>query len=163
MICLSQILCEINFEDSSSAKSAILSHLDALNFWIFLMPKLNKSTIFKAPKIAKLAVFALLVFTKLISRKMSVIQKFFKFSQKLSLKWKVWCELSSVRNVPKCKKFSYLGALCTIFKDPFISSSDHEENRTRKLQLCLHCSSGKRNKKKGDANQCVATYFYVKW
>ena len=32
VVCIIQILCEINFEDSWSAKSAIITHLEALNF-----------------------------------------------------------------------------------------------------------------------------------
>ena len=37
-LCITQILCEINFWDSRSAKSAILTHLEALNcdFYEFL-------------------------------------------------------------------------------------------------------------------------------
>ena len=31
-LCIIQILCEINFEDSRSAKLAISTHLEALNF-----------------------------------------------------------------------------------------------------------------------------------
>ena len=82
--CIIQNLREINFEDSWSAKSAILTHLEALNFDFyeflhFLRDEFTKWKKFKAPKIAKMAVFALLKSTKLISRKIWVIQKSWKF------------------------------------------------------------------------------------
>ena len=62
-----------------SAKSAILLHLEALNFDFFFMNfctfwrlKFTKWTKFTAPKMAKTTAFALLESSKLISRKLSV-------------------------------------------------------------------------------------------
>ena len=67
------ILREINFGDSRSAKSTILTHLEALNFDFHAFSHLNaeidqikKS---RAPEIAKIAVLELLHFPNLISRK----------------------------------------------------------------------------------------------
>jgi len=53
------------FVDSRSAKYAILTNAEALNFdlyefWHFLKQKLMKLTKFRAPKIAKMAVLKLL-------------------------------------------------------------------------------------------------------
>ena len=61
---ITQILREINFRGSRSAKCAILTHIEALNFhlyefWHFL----------KSPKMAKTAVLELLDSPKLNSRK----------------------------------------------------------------------------------------------
>ena len=72
---ITQILREINFGDSRSAKSAILTHSEALNFCTFWKLKFTKSTKFRAPKIAKMAVSELLVSPKLISRNIWVIEK----------------------------------------------------------------------------------------
>ena len=63
---ITQILREINFEDFKSAKSAILTHLEALNFdfyefLLFLNAEQDSMT--------KWAVFALLESLKLISHK----------------------------------------------------------------------------------------------
>ena len=63
---ITQILREINFVDSRSAKSAILTHLEALNFDIYQFLHLFKAVIYQ---LAKMAVFALVETTKLISRK----------------------------------------------------------------------------------------------
>ena len=59
---IAQILREIKFGDSRSAKSAILTHLEALNlnFYDFFP--------FRAPKIAKVAFIELLDSPNLISR-----------------------------------------------------------------------------------------------
>ena len=62
--CIIQILREINFRESRSAESAILTHLEALTFEIYL--KFTKLTKLQAPKVAKTAV---LHSPKLISRK----------------------------------------------------------------------------------------------
>ena len=73
---ITQILCEINFGQSRSAKSAILAHLKALNFdfyefLYFLKAEvyLNYLTKFRTPKMAKMAFLGLLDPQKLISRK----------------------------------------------------------------------------------------------
>ena len=81
---VTQILREINFEDSWSAKSAILTHLEALNFEFLYFLHFLKAEIYQmnkihSPKMAKTAVFALLEFTKLISRKIWMIQKSWNF------------------------------------------------------------------------------------
>ena len=70
---LTQILREINFGDSTSAISAILTHLQALDFEFYeflhyLMAEIKKSTKFRAPKRAKTAISELLDSSKLISR-----------------------------------------------------------------------------------------------
>ena len=70
-----QILRGINFEDSRSEKSAILRHLEALNFDFYDILHFFKDTIsklakFRAPKMAKTAFLELLDSPKLISRKM---------------------------------------------------------------------------------------------
>ena len=76
---ITEILREINFGDPIIAKSAKI-HLDVMNFDFydflhFLKAEIYQKTKFTAPKMAKTAVFGLLEFTKLISRKISVIQK----------------------------------------------------------------------------------------
>ena len=43
---ITQILREINFEDSNSAKSAILSHLEALNFDFYEFLHFLKASIY---------------------------------------------------------------------------------------------------------------------
>ena len=82
--CITQILREISFEDSKSAKSAILTHLEALNFnfhdfLYFLKAAIYQMNKFTALKMAKLAGFAILKSSKLISRKIWVIQKSWNF------------------------------------------------------------------------------------
>ena len=71
---ITQILCEINFGDSRSAKSAILTHLKALNFdfhdftlseGCYLPIQQNLEPL----KLQKKAVLELLGSPKLISRK----------------------------------------------------------------------------------------------
>ena len=71
---ITQILREINFLGSRSAKSAISTHLRTLNldfyeFFHFLDVEITKLTKSTAPKMAKMAVYALLECKKLISRK----------------------------------------------------------------------------------------------
>ena len=71
---ITQILREINFGESASAKSAILKHLEALNFDFnaflhFLKAENYQMNKITAPKMAKLTVFAFLESSKLISRK----------------------------------------------------------------------------------------------
>ena len=71
---ITQILREFNFGDSRSAKSVILTHLEAMKLDFcellhFLEAENYKLIIFRAPKIAKTAVFELLQPPKLISRK----------------------------------------------------------------------------------------------
>ena len=48
---ITQILHEINFEDSWSAKSAILTHLDVLNFDFYEFLHFLKSDIYQMNKI----------------------------------------------------------------------------------------------------------------
>ena len=50
---ITQILREINFEDSRSAKTAILTHLEALNFAIFEGRNLQKQQNSKPLKVKK--------------------------------------------------------------------------------------------------------------
>ena len=62
--CITQILREINFEDSWSAKSAISTHLEALNldfyeFLHFLKAEIDQKNKIHSPKNGKKAVFAL--------------------------------------------------------------------------------------------------------
>ena len=69
-----QILCEINFEDCRSAKSAILAHLEALNFDFdeflhFLKAKIYQINKIQSPQNGKIAVLELLDSSKLVSRK----------------------------------------------------------------------------------------------
>ena len=71
---ITQILRVINFGVSGSAKSAILTHLEALNFVFyeflhFLKAEIDQSNKLWVPKMAKMAVLALLESPKLISRK----------------------------------------------------------------------------------------------
>ena len=71
---ITQILCEINFGDSTSAKSALLTYLDVHNFafceiWHFLKTEICKITKFRASQNTKTAVLELLDSPKLISRK----------------------------------------------------------------------------------------------
>ena len=71
---ITQILREINFGDSKSAKSAILTHLEALNydfieFLHFWEAEIDQNNKFRAPKIAKKGSFKTYRIPKLISRK----------------------------------------------------------------------------------------------
>ena len=75
---ITHILREIKFEDSRSAKSAIFTHLEALNFAFceilhFLKAEINQITKFRA---AKMAVFELLDSPKLFSRKIWVKENY---------------------------------------------------------------------------------------
>ena len=77
---ITQILREINFGNSRSAKSVILAHLGILNFAFyeilhFLKTEFIKLEKVRAPIMAKIADFALLEFPKLISREICVIEK----------------------------------------------------------------------------------------
>ena len=67
--CNTEILREINFGNSRSAKFAILIQLESLNFCTFLKLIFTYIIEFRAPKIVKMAVLQLLEFPKLISRK----------------------------------------------------------------------------------------------
>ena len=49
--CIIEILREINFEDSRSAKLAILTHLEALNFDIYEFLHILKAEIYQNNKI----------------------------------------------------------------------------------------------------------------
>ena len=64
---ITQILREINFEESGSAKSAISTHLEAVNFDFYEF--LHFSNKNRALIIAKMVVLELLDSSKLISRK----------------------------------------------------------------------------------------------
>ena len=74
---ITQILREINFRDSRSAKSAILTHLEALDFDFYAFSHIFKAEIDQIKKsrtqnrtrMAKTAVLELLDYQKLISRK----------------------------------------------------------------------------------------------
>ena len=71
---ITQILREIKFGNYTSAKSAILTHLEALNFDIytflhFLEAEIYQISKFRAQKLAKMAVLQILDSLKLISRK----------------------------------------------------------------------------------------------
>ena len=62
---ITQILREINFEDSRHAKSVILPYLEALNFDFYELLHSLKSEIlhfskFRAPKVAKMAALQIL-------------------------------------------------------------------------------------------------------
>ena len=75
---ITQILRQIKVGDSRIAKSAILTHLEALNFDFyeflhFLKAELYPNKKFSAPEIAKMAFIELLHSSKLISRKTRVI------------------------------------------------------------------------------------------
>ena len=84
---ITQILREIKFGNSRSAKSATFTHSKALNsdfyeFFYFQRLKFTKLTKFRAPKMAKMAkmaVFELLDSPKLISRKIWVVEKPWNF------------------------------------------------------------------------------------
>ena len=72
---VTQILREMNFEDSRSAKAAILIRLDALNFDLyeflhFLKAAITKLIKFRAPQKSKNGRLELLVSPKMVSRKM---------------------------------------------------------------------------------------------
>ena len=74
IFCIIQILREINFTDSGSAKSVILTHFEALNFDFheflhFLKAAIYQMNKFTALQMVKMAVFALLKSSKMISRK----------------------------------------------------------------------------------------------
>ena len=80
------ILREINLEDYRSAKSAILTQLEPLNFdynefFSFLRLKSTKWTKSTALEMAKLAIFALLPSSKLISCKIWTMEKSSNFPQ----------------------------------------------------------------------------------
>ena len=68
---ITQILCDISFQVFRTAKSTILTHLEALNFDFYknftLRLKSTKSTIFRAPKMAKMVDLEVLNSPKLIS------------------------------------------------------------------------------------------------
>ena len=70
---ITHILREINFWDATSAKSDILTHLEALNLdfydFVAFFVIFTKSTKFRSSKCAKKADLALLESSKLISRK----------------------------------------------------------------------------------------------
>ena len=70
---ITQILREINFEDSRCTKSAILSHLEAQNFdfyeFVHVLKALPNQQNSEPPKMAKEAFLGLLDFPKLVSRK----------------------------------------------------------------------------------------------
>ena len=72
---ITQILREIKFGDSRSAKSGIFTHLEALNFDFrnflhFLKAVIYQIDKIQSPKMAKTAVLGLLDFPKLISHKL---------------------------------------------------------------------------------------------
>ena len=74
-----EILREIDFEDSRSAKSANLTHSEALNFGFyefkpFLRQKFTESTKFRALTMEKMVLLQLLNSTKLVSRKIQVTE-----------------------------------------------------------------------------------------
>ena len=71
---ITQILREISFGDCRSAKSAILTQLEVLNFAFYEILHFLKAEIYRInkiqiPKIGKMTVFELLDSPKLISRK----------------------------------------------------------------------------------------------
>ena len=71
---ITQILREINFWDSRSAKSDILTNLEALNcdvneFLHFLKAEIHQINYSRAPKTAKTAISEVLNSLKLLSRK----------------------------------------------------------------------------------------------
>ena len=78
---ITQILREINFDDSGSAKSAILTHLEALNFDFNVFLHFLKAEIY-----LKMAVLVLLHSLKLISRKIWICRKVPKFPHCVSVK-----------------------------------------------------------------------------
>ena len=68
--CITQILCEINFVDSRSAKSAISTHFEALKFQFyeflhFWKAKIDQTNKFRASKIAKKGSFRSSRFSKI--------------------------------------------------------------------------------------------------
>ena len=78
-----------NFRDSRSAKSAILTQSEALNFefWEFLhflQAEIHQINKIQGPEIAKTAVLEVLKSQKLISRKIWVTEKFWNFHTVLS-------------------------------------------------------------------------------
>ena len=92
--------------------SAISTHLEALNFDFYEFfhiwrPKFTKWTIFRAPKIAKMAVLGLLDSPKLISRKIWLIEKSWNFHTVI-LKWCV----DFYKNSVSPKKVSVHWYLC---------------------------------------------------
>ena len=71
---ITQILGEINFRDSRSAKCVILTHLEALNFYFyefshFLNSQIDQINKIQSPKNGKTAVLELLESPKLILHK----------------------------------------------------------------------------------------------
>ena len=79
--------------------------LTFMNFCTFWRLKCTKWTKFAAPKVAKMAVFALLKSTNSISRKISEIQKSWSFhtvhcalwkNEKFSITKKLFCEINSL-------------------------------------------------------------------
>ena len=61
---ITQILREINFGDSRNAKSAISTHLEALNFDLheflhFLKAEIDQKAKIQSPKLHKIAIFEL--------------------------------------------------------------------------------------------------------
>ena len=81
---ITQIFREIDFWDSTSARSAIWTDLKALNFdfYAFLHPlkaEIRQKLKFRASKCVKITDFALLESPKLISCKIWVIQKSWNF------------------------------------------------------------------------------------
>ena len=67
------ILREINLGECRSAKSVILAYLEALNCDLYLV--LFEINHIKSPKIAKRAVLVLQIFSKVISRKIHLMEK----------------------------------------------------------------------------------------
>ena len=74
---ITDILREINFKDSRSAKSAILTHLEALNFNLYEFLHFLKTEIYLLNTIqsSQNGIFCTFNSSKLISRKISVIEK----------------------------------------------------------------------------------------
>ena len=77
---LKQILCEINFGVSRSAKSDISTHLEILKFdfyefWHFLKALIVQIEKFRAPRMAKQQFSYFSILNKLISRKIWMIEK----------------------------------------------------------------------------------------
>ena len=84
-----QILHELNIGDSRCAKSAILTHSEALNFEFyeflhFLKAKMYQKTKFRAPKVAKTAALELLDSAKKIFTQNSSDRKILKFPHHVS-------------------------------------------------------------------------------
>ena len=78
---ITQILRETNFGDFRSAKSAISTHLEALNFDFnqflnFVKAENDQKTKFRAFKNVKMAFLVFLRYQKLISRKIGMTEKF---------------------------------------------------------------------------------------